>query len=126
MFKNYVKIAIRSLLKHKIYSFINITGFSIGMAGAILILLWVQDELSFDRFHQNYSNIYRVISKVENPGNTIDEAGTPAPLGPVLKEEFPEITGFTRYFHVDKTLVNRGKISFSEDNFVYADPSIIL
>jgi putative ABC transport system permease protein len=60
MFKNYFKIALRNLARQKGYSFINITGLAIGMACAIFILLWVQDELNFDGFHENKDNIFRV------------------------------------------------------------------
>ena len=60
MFKNYLKIAIRSLLKNSVYSFINISGLSIGIASAVLILLWVADEYSYDRFQKNYDSIYKL------------------------------------------------------------------
>ena len=62
MIKNYFKIAIRNLRRNKVYSFINISGLSIGLACAMLILLYVKDEVSFDRFHSNVNNIYRVVS----------------------------------------------------------------
>jgi putative ABC transport system permease protein len=55
---NYFKIAIRNILRHKVYSFINIMGLAVGMACCILILLWVQDEMSYDRFHENADDIY--------------------------------------------------------------------
>jgi putative ABC transport system permease protein len=61
MLKNYLKIAVRNLLKYKTFSFINIFGLAVGMACTLLILLWVDDELSFDRFHNNAENIYLVL-----------------------------------------------------------------
>ena len=61
MFKNYLKIALRNIVRHKLYSTINIAGLAVGMARCILILLWVQDELSYDKFHENADYIYRVI-----------------------------------------------------------------
>ncbi|MGB3863131.1 MAG: ABC transporter permease [Candidatus Aminicenantaceae bacterium] len=64
MIKNYIKIALRNLSRHKGYSFINIAGLAIGMACCILILLWVQDELSFDRFHKNADSIYHFMDEV--------------------------------------------------------------
>ena len=63
MFNNYFKIALRNLQRNKIYSFINIAGLSIGLACAMLILLYVKDEVSYDRFHKNVNNIYRIASK---------------------------------------------------------------
>ena len=60
MLKNYLKIAVRNFVKHKLYSFINVCGLAIGLACALFILLWVRDEISFDRFHKNAAAIYRV------------------------------------------------------------------
>ncbi|MGH7598069.1 MAG: ABC transporter permease, partial [bacterium] len=83
MLKNYLKIALRHLQRQKVYSFINLAGLAIGMACAILILLWVQDELSFDRFHNNAKNIYRVVSEWHE--NSIKSAKTPGRLAPTIK-----------------------------------------
>ena len=66
MFKNYMKIALRNLLKFKVYSFINISGLAIGMACCVLILLYVQDELSYDKYHQNADRIYRFVTDYEH------------------------------------------------------------
>jgi putative ABC transport system permease protein len=96
MIKNYIKIALRNLTRHKGYSLINIAGLAIGMACCILILLWVQDELSFDRFHKNSNNIYRVIQDINFTDHSTTWAITQGPLGPSLKEDFPEIVNFTR------------------------------
>jgi hypothetical protein len=84
MFKNYLKIALRNIKRHKGYSFINIVGLAIGMACCILILLWVQDELSYDRFHENADDIYRVIQDI----NFTDHSTT--------KEDYPEIINAVR------------------------------
>ncbi len=90
MIKNYIKIAWRNIQKHGVFSFINITGLAIGMACCIMILLWVQDELSFDTFHANRENIYRVVADWEKYGWEGIEA-TPAPFAPAIEEEIPEI-----------------------------------
>ncbi len=92
MVKNYFKIAIRTLKKHKSYSFINITGLSIGLACALLILLWVQYEFSFDKFHSNYDNLYRVVTDFERGNQKMTEEMVPVPLGAELKKIYPEIT----------------------------------
>ena len=63
MIKNYFKTALRNLLRNKIYSFINIAGLSIGLACAMLIILYVKDEVSYDRFHSNVGNIYRIVTQ---------------------------------------------------------------
>ena len=61
MFKNHITVAIRTLLRHKVYSFVNISGLAVGIACCMLIMLFVQDELSYDKFHKNADRIYRVL-----------------------------------------------------------------
>jgi putative ABC transport system permease protein len=89
MFINNLKIAFRNIFCHKVISVINVTGLAIGLAISILILIWIQDELSFDRFQKNYSSIYRIIGN----NNTLT---TPQPLAPVIREEIPEIVNAAR------------------------------
>jgi len=97
MIKNYLKVALRNIARHKGYSFINITGLAIGMACCILILMWVQDELSFDRFHENAGDIYRVIQDINFADHSTTWAITHGPLGPALKNDFPEIIDMVRF-----------------------------
>ena len=125
MLKNYLTVAFRNIKRHKVYSIINISGLTAGMVCCIFIVLWVQDELQFDRFHIHKHRIYRVISEVRNPGKVVHEAGTHAPLGPALKEEFPEIVDYTRFFLVDRQIIQYEDNVFKEDRFVFADPSIL-
>ena len=66
MLKNYLRIALRSITRHKAYSIINISGLAIGMASSILILLWVRNELSYDRWHQHADRIYRITTASDN------------------------------------------------------------
>jgi len=96
MFKNYLKIALRNIKRHKGYSLINIVGLAVGMACCILILLWVQDELSYDRFHENADDIYRVIQDINFTDHSTTWAITQGPLGPSLKEDYPEIINAVR------------------------------
>ena len=96
MLKNYFKIALRNIKRHKGYSLINIVGLAVGMACCILILLWVQDELSYDRFHENADDIYRVIQDINFADHSTTWTITQGPLGPSLKEDFPEIINATR------------------------------
>lgn len=96
MIKNYLKIAIRNIKKHRWYSIINIAGLTIGMTCCILILLWVQDELSYDRFHENAGDIYRVIQDINFADHSTTWAITQGPLGPSLKKDFPDIINATR------------------------------
>jgi len=114
MLKNSFKIFIRSLKKHKGYSFINISGLAAGMSCCILILLWVQNELNYDRFHKNVNSIYRVA------GNSTSQ---PAPLGPALKEGYPEILDAVRFSNPNVSVRYQDKC-FNENNFYFADPSV--
>ena len=91
MFKNYLITALRNIKRQRLYSFINITGLAIGMACTILILLAVQDELSYDKFHENVDRIYRVINTQSNNGEGFTSAITPAPLAASLKNNIPDI-----------------------------------
>jgi hypothetical protein len=94
MIKNYFKIAFRNIRRHKGYSFINIAGLAIGMACTILILIWIQDELAYDRFHEKGDNIYRVIVEDEQGSQY---AGTcPIPLGPRAEQSYPEVLDSAR------------------------------
>ena len=109
MIKNYMKIAFRVIKKHKGYSFINITGLAVGIACCVLILLWVQDELGFDRFHNNYKEIYRTTLNLEGRWTT----SSPWALAPILKREYPEIQSATRYRQNDLLFTYEDK-SFNE------------
>ena len=115
MLKNYFKIAIRNILKNKVYSFINIVGFSIGLAVSILIFLYIQFEFSYDKFNRNFQEIYRVVGD--------DYATTPAPLAKSLQEEFSSILKTVRIAKEDKILVSNGNKRFYEGNVFFADPS---
>ena len=91
MIKNYFKIAFRNLSKNKFYSLINISGLSIGLAVGILILLWVQDELSFDRFHTQAKNIYRLENQVGTGSSIQIWSVTNAPIGTEAKSKLPQV-----------------------------------
>jgi len=124
MFKNYLKTAWRSLLKNKFYSFINIVGLSIGLAVGILILLWVKDELSFDTFHKQARNIYRLENQV-GTGNSVQIwSVTNAPIGTEAKSKLPQVKNMARmsgnYFY---TAYKYGDKIFSEDKTFFTDPS---
>ena len=96
MFKNYFKVAFRNLLRNKIYSLINIAGLSIGLACAMLILLYVKDEVSFDKFHKNVNNIYRIVSKSKHNGVEYKDGNTGFLQGPRFEQNVPGIQSFVR------------------------------
>lgn len=98
MFKNYFKTAVRSLLRNKIYSFINIAGLSIGLACAILIMLYVQDEVSYDRFHKNVSQVYRIDKQTTRDDKSVSNGSyTGYFTGPRFSAKIPEIQSFVRF-----------------------------
>jgi len=122
MFKNYLKIALRNIRKHKGYSFINIAGLAIGVAACLMLFLWVQDELSYDRYHEKADQIYRVISQSEAEGQTRRFARTSAPVGPALVNDFPEIEKSVRFAR------NGFVVSYQNKRFMeqvyFTDPEI--
>ena len=126
MFKNYIKIAMRNIRKYRSYSIINIIGLVIGMTCFILIAVYIQWELSFDKYHKNGKDIYRIVL---NPGtfayqNKDGFNCTPAKLMPVLKQECPEIVYGSR---IDKNscLIHFNENSYNEDRFFYTDPDFL-
>jgi putative ABC transport system permease protein len=126
MFKNYIKIAVRSLLKNKVYSLINIFGLAIGLATSLLILLYVFNEFSYDKFNSNASQIFRVVQTLESEDEIEEQASTPFLLGPVVKAEFPELIQKTvRFYNLqEKTHTFRNKqkgSSFKETGFYFVD-----
>jgi len=92
MLKNYLKVAIRNLRNHKGYSFVNVFGLAAGLACSFFILLWVQDELGFDSFHEEGDQIYRVMQHATFGGRKSTQDAIPGPLDNILDEQYPEIT----------------------------------
>jgi len=125
MLKNYLKIAVRNLRKHKAYSFINIAGLAIGMACCILILLHVQSELSYDEHHEKAARIYRVAADLKFGGSHHRQAVTPAPLAEALVRDFPEAVAAARFRDQGSFLVKKqGEQNFKEERVVFADNAI--
>ncbi|GAB3914082.1 ABC transporter permease [Larkinella knui] len=96
MIRSYFKIAVRHLIKNRVYSFINIGGLALGIACCLLIAMYVYDELSYDRFNTNYDHIYRLVEKQKQPEGIFDVAATPGPLAGTIIKDFPEVERVTR------------------------------
>jgi putative ABC transport system permease protein len=126
MLKNYLKIAVRNLLNHKSYSFINITGLAMGMASCLMILLYVLDELSFDAYHEKAGRIYRVIiERFEEDGLNSRLWGPISPgYGPKLLSEFPQIQHATRFWMWTSPVLSHGDKKFVEEAFVFTEPAV--
>ena len=121
MIKNYLKIAFRNIVRHKAFAAINIAGLAIGMACSIFILLWVQNELSYDRFHKNAKDIYRVVSSLGD----FKVAVNPAPMAVELKTKIPGIKKFVRLSNVSKTVFQVDNRKFEEQKCFYADSTFL-
>ncbi len=122
---NYFKIASRRIMRHKGFSIINIAGLAIGMACAVLILMWVQNELSYDRFHENRDSLFRVAAYVSFPNRSSHSVIGPPPLAPALKEEFPEIIQSTRVDDCPRLVFKHQDKAFYEQKGLLADPSFL-
>ncbi|MFC2168091.1 ABC transporter permease [Acidobacteriota bacterium] len=94
MFRNYVKVTLRNIKKYTGFSLINILGLAIGIACCIMILLWVEDEISFDRFHENYNALYATIPQIEDA----KYYSNPLAFAAIFKESFPEVIRTTRFY----------------------------
>jgi putative ABC transport system permease protein len=125
MIKNYFKITLRITKQHKEYSFINIAGLALGIACCLLILFWVQDELSFDRFHENADHLYRLVEDLNFEGRTLHIARTPSAVAPALLEEIPEVVNSAIYYPAPSLLVTHGENNFYENGVAFASPSFL-
>ncbi len=123
MLKNYFKIAIRSLWRHKAFSFINIMGLAVGMTACFLIYMYVSFETSYDNFHSKADRIYRVVSDVITPSETDKIGITSAPVAINAKKDFPEVEDAVRVTR-DELLVHKGDIKFQEKNSLLADSTL--
>lgn len=117
MLKNYLKVAVRNIKRQKGYSFINIFGLSIGLACFIIISLWVKDELSYDKYHENIDNIYLVAVEHHSGDNVSQGSATPAPLAAALKENYPEIKNAAHFVSSWPTGKGRNLIGVDDNKF---------
>jgi len=124
MIKNFFKITIRNIYKHKGYSFINITGLALGIASCIFIFMWVQDELNFDRYNENVDNLYRVEEDQYYSGETYHVNVTPFPCAPVFKDKIPEVTNAAR-INWTGVLLKYGEKAFYETDAVGIDSTYL-
>src|SRR5687767_8643768 len=102
MFRHNMLIAFRNIMRHKSAFFINLTGLSTGLACTFLIYLWVTDELKFDRFHKNDSQLYQILEKSTENGSVIIHEGTQGPLAEAMKKDLPEVIGAVPVMSLEK------------------------
>ncbi|MFT5909794.1 MAG: putative ABC transport system permease protein [Paraglaciecola sp.] len=124
MFKNHFKIAWRNLSRNRSHSLINLLGLAIGIACCLLILIWVSDELSFDKWNEKADRTYRVTADINFGGAHKQYSVTPAPLGETLVADFPEVETAVRFRNYGGALVKRDVQNFNEENVIHCDPTI--
>jgi putative ABC transport system permease protein len=124
MFKNLFKIGLRNIVKEKTYSIINILGLTIGITCSVLLLMYIFDELSYDRYHKNADNIYRIVSNIKEPDNAFTWAVAQIPLAEELRNNYPEVKNTVRFFNTPRTLYKNGDKQFYENDFFLADSTV--
>lgn len=128
LFANYVRIGIRSLVKDRAYSAINIAGLSIGIACCLILGLYLHNELNYDGYHDKQDRLYRVVNRLTINGKTDFASATSRQLGPMLEEQYPEIEDSVRFDEVpvaQSLLRDSSNQSYFWDNLYYADPSAL-
>jgi putative ABC transport system permease protein len=123
MFKNYFKTAWRNIRKNKLFSFINILGLSVGIATCFIIMLYVQDELSYDKFNVNANNIARIVFHANLNGGKIDESFVMPPVAATMKKDFPEVQDATRIAGFGTPKIVYNNTTFKDDKFALVDPN---
>ena len=124
MFNLYLKTAWRNIKKNKLFSFINVLGLSMGIGLCFIIMLYVQDELSYDRFNEHADNIARVIFKAEVNGGKINESVSMPPVAQTIKKDFPEVQEATRIKDFGRSKITYKDKVFKDDRFAFADANI--
>src|SRR5450432_3131970 len=125
MIRNYIKTALRSLLKNKGFTALNVLGLALGLATCLLIVFYVFDELNFDSYNKKSDRIYRINEEIKFGGNENSYAVSPAPAAAALKSDFPEIEQVARFRNQGGNLVKKGNQNIKEDMMVYAENSIL-
>jgi putative ABC transport system permease protein len=123
MIKNYIKIAFRNLWRHKSFSLINIIGLAVGMTACFLIFMYVKFELSYDKFNEKFTQVYRLNTDIKTPNEVLHWGSASAPMGPALQADYPEVKAVARIFGASYLVEYRNE-KFQENNINFADPSI--
>src|SRR4051812_19542446 len=124
MFKNYLKIAWRNLVKNRTFSIINILGLAIGLCCFLLIALYVMDELSFDKYNKKADRIYRINSDIKFGGSELKLPVASDMMGPVLKKDYPQVEQYARVYANGNLLVKKDGQYITENDLVWADSTL--
>jgi putative ABC transport system permease protein len=121
MFRSLVRSAFRNLKNKFGYSFMNILGMTLGIASALFLILYVSDELSYDRYHEHADRIYRVQSHITETDDEFTWIVAQIPFAPQVREDYPEVEAYTRVFNFQRALFAYGETEFTEEDVCYAD-----
>lgn len=124
MLKNLLKISIRTILKDRTYSLLNVTGLTIGITCSMFLLMYILHELSYDRYHENAKNIYRVVSNIKETDNAFTWAVAQIPLADELRDNYPEVQNAVRFFGTGRTIYKNGEKQFYEEEFYLTDSTV--
>jgi len=124
MLRNLIKIALRNLLKDKGYSAINIAGLTIGITCSLFLLMYILDELSYDKYHVNANTIYRIVSQIKEPDNAFTWAVVQKPMAVELRDNYPEVKNAVRFDGMNRNLYKNGDRQFYEDDFFLTDSTV--
>ena len=124
MIRNFFLLALRNLKRDMFYNLMNILGLTIGISSSLLLLMYVIDDLSYDKYHENHENIYRIGTHISEPDDAFSWSVCPYPMAPQLKEDFPQVKEFVRINGAGRSWFKNGEILFVEENIMYADSSV--
>ncbi|MDE1191573.1 MAG: ABC transporter permease [Arachidicoccus sp.] len=124
MFKHYLKTAWRNLRRNKVFSLINILGLAIGLTVCLLIVLYVKDELSYDKYNKNADRIYRLNAEIYFNGTGSNIATSPFPLAPALVRDYPQIEQMVRFWQGSDILVKKDNHNLREQGTIFADSTL--
>ena len=124
MLKNYLKLSWRNLTKNRSHALINLLGLAIGIACCMLIMLWVSDELSYDKWNEKSDRIYRITNEINFGGSHKHFAVSPAPMAEAFRNDFPEVETAVRFRNYGGSLVRRDNQIFNETNIIYCDSTV--
>ena len=124
MLKNLFKTAIRHIAKNPGYSVINLLGLILGISSALFLVIYVSDEISYDRYHKNADRIYRVSSKLTEPDDQFTWIVAQIPFGPQVIRDYPEVQSFVRFIPMSRALYKYEDKEYVEERFYYADSTL--
>ncbi|MGE5420703.1 MAG: ABC transporter permease [Chloroflexota bacterium] len=124
MIKNLLKTAIRHLSKHPGYSAINILGLTLGITSALFLIIYVTDEISYDKYHKNADRIYRVASKLTETDDQFTWIVAQVPFGPQVVQDYPEVQSYARFFNMPQGAYKYEDNEYTEEHFYYADSTV--